>query len=386
MTDMQAVWEAYSRVVRGDTGGHRLVDALLAPLEVAGAICGGLHAVRLWSYQIGLRKVRRLPCPVISVGNLTWGGTGKTPAVIMIAQVLKERGIPVAVVSRGYKGATGARVNVVSDGTSVLLDARSAGDEPLLLAERLTGVPVLTCRNRYLAGRYAWSKFQVAGVILDDGFQHLQLARDVNILLLDATNPWGNRKLIPRGMLREPISQAVRADAILLTKCNDPGAQHIASAGAYPSRHIPAFRSTYAPRTLVNLYTNARTDPQTLQGKRVYGFCGIAEPRSFEAIIRSLGASPVGFRSYRDHHTYTAADIELLEGEATVKGADLILTTGKDGGKVRPLLPAKLPFLQLDIDLKLLDREEEFLNLLLSPFTSRSIGPAGGAEASLPHA
>jgi len=373
---LEGLRQAYSRAVRGEPTGHRLLEALFAPLEAAALIYGVAQAVRLWSYRAGLRKTKRLGCPVISVGNLTWGGTGKTPAVMMIAELLKSRGIRVAVVSRGYKGAGEARVNVVSDGTRVLLTPTAAGDEPFLLAEHLRGVPVLTSRRRYLAARYAWSKFQVDAVVLDDGFQHLELARDVNILLIDATNPWGNGKLIPRGMLREPISQMSRADAVLLTKCNHPKARAIAEVIPRTVQPAELFRSTYTPRALVNLYTNTLAEPHTLQGKRVYAFCGIADPTSFEAPILALGARLAGFRAYPDHYNYTAEDLELLEGEATMKDAELIVTTGKDGAKIKGFLPRKLPFFQLDAELELPERKEDFLNLLLSPFASRTAGPA----------
>ena len=193
------------------------------PLSVCSFFYGAGVRVRLRRYYSGALKVRRLPGFVVSVGNLTAGGTGKTPAVVMLAEWAAREGAKVAVLTRGYGGSHGREVLEVSDGKEVRLEPFLSGDEPCLLAKRLDGVPVIVANERYKAGLYAHGKFGSDFFILDDGYQHIRLARDMNIVLLDALNPFGNGHLLPWGPLREPLREIRRADACILTRAGKSG-------------------------------------------------------------------------------------------------------------------------------------------------------------------
>ena len=192
-------------------------DVLRVVLHLSRSPTGGIVAARNRLYDGGLLKQQKLPRPVISVGNLTVGGTGKTPTVIFIAHILKDHGYRPAVLSRGYGGSANAPVNVVSDGNRILMGWREAGDEPILIASAVPGIPVLTGSRRLLTGRAAVETFGADVLILDDAFQHRSLFRDIDMVLLDAARPFGNGFLLPRGPLREPRIPLRRADILLRT-------------------------------------------------------------------------------------------------------------------------------------------------------------------------
>ncbi|MBW1824898.1 MAG: tetraacyldisaccharide 4'-kinase, partial [Deltaproteobacteria bacterium] len=194
---------------------------LLFPLYLIALFYRLLIQLRHTSYKTGVLKSYSLPCLVISVGNVTMGGTGKTPMVIYLAQVFKEKGMKTAVLSRGYKGKSPEKVAMVSNGERILLNARDAGDEPFLLSKALPGIPVIIGRDRVLSGQYALEHFSPETILLDDGFQHLKLKRDVDILLIDLQYGFGNGHLLPRGILREPLNNLNRAHLFLLTKRTD---------------------------------------------------------------------------------------------------------------------------------------------------------------------
>ena len=196
----------------------RLQQVLLAPLGLLSFFYGWVLEARLFLFRRGIYKTHSLPCKVISVGNLTLGGTGKTPFVRLIAEMVRDRGYRTAILSRGYKGKFQGPHEIVSDGERVFMDAAKAGDEPCLLAEKLRGIPIIVGRERWVSGQFAVDRFRTEVAILDDGFQHLSLKRDLNLLLIDSASPFGNGKLFPRGVLREPLDQIARADAITLTK------------------------------------------------------------------------------------------------------------------------------------------------------------------------
>src|SRR3972149_9569915 len=203
------------RKIMEGKGGNPIFSSLLLILSW---FYGLGHRLRLALYNRGILKTKNLSIPVISIGNLTAGGTGKTPTIIMIAELLKGMGKKVAVLSRGYKGKAEGEINVVSDGDKILLNPLESGDEPYMMAARLKGIPVITGSDRYKTGKYAIEKFGTKIILLDDGYQHVQLDRNFNILLLDSNSPFGNGYLLPRGTLREPPSYINRADVIILTK------------------------------------------------------------------------------------------------------------------------------------------------------------------------
>ncbi len=277
-------------------------------------------------HQGGLLATRKLPCPVISIGNITVGGTGKTPATILVAQALQKRGYRVAVLSRGYGGSLEGQVAVVSDGNSILLEPEQAGDEPCLIAKSVPGVIVVIGADRYQAGLLALEHLKPELVLLDDGFQHIRLHRDLNILLLDATRPFGNGWTLPLGMLREPVSAIQRADLVLFTRCQ-PGQ-------ILPDPGLPYCCSGHRLSGFNYLKSGEELSLEKLQQGRVAAFAGIADPCAFFDGLRGLGIQLVATLSLADHEPYSKEGMMALEQLATASTADWLLTTEKDGIKL----------------------------------------------------
>lgn len=298
-----------------------------ALLRTLSCLYGAAVAARNGLYDAQLLNQQRLARPVISVGNLTVGGTGKTPAVICIARLLLEHGYRPAVLSRGYGGRAPAPVNVVSDGTSIRMGWREAGDEPILIARTVPGIPVLTGSRRFLTGRAAVERFGADVLILDDAFQHRTLFRDIDVVLLDAARPFGNGFLLPRGPLREPPSSLSRADILLRTG----DADHEEPLREAAAAALPSFRAMHRPQGLVAGGTGRLETVAALAGQKVFAFAGIGSPEAFRRSLAELGAAVVGFRNFPDHHPYDRADIERLRLLAAESGAAGIVTTEKDG-------------------------------------------------------
>jgi tetraacyldisaccharide 4'-kinase len=292
------------------------------------------------AYGLGLslrpsRGKKRLPGFVLSVGNLVAGGTGKTPAVIMLARWARERGHRTAVLSRGYRSSFRGRVLEVSSGTRVNPGAAGGGDEPCLLAESLPGVPVIVARERYEAGLHAGKAFGSSLFILDDGFQHRRLARDFDLVLMDAVSPWGNGHLLPRGPLREPVEGLERADAVVLTRANrgDKGAAvtHVLRSRGFT---MPVFRAEHAPECVVEP-GGGTVSLDTLKGLPVVAFAGIGSPESFKGGLESLGAVMAHFEAFPDHHSFSARELAALEAARRKAGAEWLVTTEKDWARIR---------------------------------------------------
>ena len=301
---------------------------------------GAAVALRNHLYDRELLRPAKLPCLVVSVGNLTVGGTGKTPTVILLAALLKEHGYRPAVLSRGYGSHSKASVNVVSDGNRVLLGWREAGDEPVMIAGALPGIPVLTGPKRSLTGKAAVERFGADILILDDAFQHRSLFRDIDIVLMDAARPLGNGFLLPRGPLREPPQALHRAGILLRTG----DADHEEPLREVPS--LPSFRGIHRPRELVEAATGRVSPPTALKGQKVLAFAGIGSPEVFRRGLTALGAEVVSFRTFSDHHPYDRSDIEALRRLAAESGAARIVTTEKDGVRL-----ADFPDFQAEISL-----------------------------------
>ncbi len=283
-----------------------------------------------------LKKPGRLPARVISVGNLTLGGTGKTPAVIALALEAEKRGLKPCILTRGYRGRTRGPC-FVSKGDGPLLNVRQAGDEAILMAGALRGVPVVKCRDRYEAGLFALENLQPGLLfILDDGFQHWGLLRDADVLLIDATNPFGNGRLFPEGILREPLCSMKRAHFIVITKADMAAGETVAGIIRNIRRHNPAapvFEASHKPAGLIGA-SGKTTGPDTLSGREVYAFAGIANPSYFRSLLVSQGARVVKFREFRDHYFYRQRDMDEIRRDA--RGLDII-TTEKDLVKIRDL-------------------------------------------------
>lgn len=322
-------------------------------------------ASRRWFYQIGLIKTRRLPARVISVGNLTVGGTGKTPMVIAVAQRLKEKGYKPAVLSRGYKGKAGKGVSVVSDGEKICEDPEMVGEEPILIAKRLPGIPVLVGSDRYRTGGYAFQKWGTDLIVLDDGFQYLGIEKDLNLLLVDATNPFGNGYLLPRGILREPIDRLKSADGIVLTKVNLlPDVVGLAERIQRIAGPVPIFQAVLAPTQLICRSTGVQSSPKDLAGKKVVCFSGIGNPFTFRRLLEQLGAKVVKELVFKDHHAYTSGDEDKIELAAKETAGDFVITTEKDVVKISDRVIKKIDLHVLRVDLVVNGNKEAWDTLL----------------------
>ena len=311
------------------------------------------------------RAGRTLPGFVVSIGNLTVGGTGKTPAACMLAEWARNEGYRVAILSRGYGGHYTEKVLEVSDGDQLNAGPYEAGDEPFLMAKKLTGVPVIVSRERFRAGVYAHEKFGTHFYILDDGFQHLALKRDLDLVLLDDENPFGNGHLLPWGPLREPLSQLRRADALIITR-SDPslkGSKALELLGRrYPNR--PVFRSAHIPGKVVVPMGHRHFEPGYIKGKRLMAFTGIARPGVFKETLTALGGEVIYFRGFRDHFPFTPDEIRKLIAEREGNRADLLITTEKDWVRIEKYVNKSPDIAYLTIKLDLISEKELFFNMV----------------------
>jgi tetraacyldisaccharide 4'-kinase len=318
-------------------------------------------------YQKGFFRQHKLEVPVISVGNLVLGGTGKTPLVHYIAKLLQQQNKKPAILSRGYKGAASGKINIVSDTTEILMNADHAGDEPRLLAEKLPGMPVITGKKRSITGRFAIDSYGVDCLILDDGFQHMSLKRDIDLVLFNAQKLLGNGRVLPGGDLREPLSALKRADAFIIsgvdTPLDDMVAQFIEFLhNLFPDK--PAFTGSYLPDETLSRTYSGKNDTLSLSESRkipVYGFCGIAQPESFQNILKKSNMNLTGFQSFEDHYHYSLDDIESLYKTGLSSGAQALITTEKDLVKIRDLSPRDFPLLTLSLRLEMDNDFDRFL-------------------------
>ena len=330
---------------------NRAGSIALAPLSV---LYGAGIKTRRALYQRGLLRAHNLGVPVISVGNLTTGGTGKTPLVEWIAAEINRRERRVCIVTRGYRRSNPAERVIVSDGQEILADIERAGDEPLLLAEQLKGRAAVICdRDRVAAARWAIENLHSEVLILDDGFQHLRIARDLDIVTVDATNAFGNGQLLPAGILREPIAGLARADCVVMTRAD------LANDVANLQKNIETvthgcsvFRSRMKS---IGLRPVHATDAYT-KGQPVAVMCAVGNPKSFFAQLRGDGHNLCHTRAFRDHHRYTQNDIDQFLAAARARGAQTVFTTAKDEVKLRSLR-FDLPCYAIDVAIEIEDDE-----------------------------
>ena len=351
---------------------------LLIPL---GWLYGAIISIRNRLYALGVFKMRSLPCRVISVGNIVVGGTGKTPAVITIAKYLQKEGKRVAILLRGYKRHVREEITIVSDGKKVCASPTESGDEAHMMARHLSGIPIIAGKCRYLAGQVALERFNIDVLLLDDGFQHRQLARDVDILTVPVTHPFGNPQgLLPMGTLREPTSALQRADLILLTHTDIPNVSLDAKEAVKqlaPDTLI--LESVHQPTHLYPLASenserniNVHIDIKELKGKRLLAVCGIGNPDAFVATLMRCFPENVELLAFPDHHVYTEADRRQIHAAFQASGADLIVTTQKDEQKLARIVTSyQLPvtsyqLLVLAISLVIKKDSEQFTDMLLA--------------------
>jgi tetraacyldisaccharide 4'-kinase len=337
---------------------------LLFPLYLLSLPYGGGVRARYFLYSLGLLKTRMLPCPVISIGNITVGGTGKTPLVMALAKGLMNRGISVAILSRGYKGKKTSEP-VVSDGKTIFLSPEESGDEPFLMARTCQDVPVLVGKDRFACGRIALQRFGVKGLLLDDGYQHLPLYRDINILLIDSHIGFGDDTLLPRGILREPLSHLRRANLFLITKVEDSETCHPLEKKIHEIHSSSqVFHSHYEPVGLVGP-KEEQEELGSLKGKKILVLSGIADPAYFSSMLRKCGMKIVRDAIFPDHHLYTTKDLSSIEEKS--KRVDCIVTTEKDMVKLKKLNIDRLPIRALRIEVKIWE-EKEFYQRVMKIF------------------
>jgi tetraacyldisaccharide 4'-kinase len=331
------------------------IQAALSPLS---AVYGSATGLRNRMYDRGLFKTHKLPVPVICVGNITTGGTGKTPLTALVAAHLQGRGLRVAVLSRGYGRLSREEPLVVSEGAGALVSPDQGGDEPVLLAGMLAGVPVVVGADRVRSGRYAHERFGAQVLVLDDGFQHRRLARDLDIVVLDCFDPFGRYALLPSGRLREGLSGLSRAGLFVVTR--SAPADGLRTLIEVVRAHNPAAPNVRAHQSAVGVTVPGGPDgleplpaPRTA---RVGGFCAIGNPEAFRLDLLRIGFELALFEAFRDHHRYTGEEIRSLSDRARQAGAAYLLTTEKDLARMTPGLapPGSLPLkglrIQYDID------------------------------------
>ena len=324
---------------------------------------------RLAAYKSGLLKTKRLNAPVISVGNLTTGGTGKTPLVAWVCRVLAREGRKVTILTRGYGRANAGQRVVASDGVNVLTSTEQAGDEPQLLAENLKGIASVICdSDRAAAGQWAIEKLGADVLVLDDGYQHLQLARDLNIAIIDATNPWGGGHQLPYGMMREPRNSLARADCVVLTRNNEESDPAVLKGEINRFTAAPIFTSRMQT-SLVRRVDAVQPTKLTAIAQPVAAFCGIGNPSSFFDHLRREGFTLAHARAFPDHHRYQQGDIDHLCKAAKATGASSLITTAKDAVKLRDFA-FELPCYVLEIDV-VIDQEETVIDLIRGAISRR---------------
>ena len=339
----------------------------LAPISLLLAFLSFLYGLgvrlRLISYR--RKKKRSLPGFVVSIGNLTVGGTGKTPAACMLAEWALDEEYSVAVLSRGYGGHYKKKALEVSDGLSIYAGPTEAGDEPYLLARKLPGVPVIISKQRYLAGALAHKKFGINFFILDDGFQHLDLERDLDLVLIDGSDPFGNGHLLPWGALREPVDQLERADAFIITRSHHGVTENDLTGflkRRFPDK--PLFLSDHVPERIIFPNKNRAYDPEFLRGKPIIAFAGIAQPEVFIETLKGLGVDLVFFKAFEDHHVFKHNEIHDLINKKERLRANYLLTTEKDWVRMENFAPECPDLAYLTVKFIVFSEENEFFNMV----------------------
>lgn len=340
-------------------GLHSLV-MLLAPFSL---VYGAVVMLRNRLFDHGFIKQEKLPVRVISIGNITVGGTGKTPMVIRLADMLKDHGFRPAVLSRGYGGKAKSPVNVVSKGSQVLMPHQDAGDEPVLIAKSLAEVPILTGPRRVVTGAWALQNLDVDVLILDDGMQHRRLFRDINIVLCNIVNPLGNEWVLPAGPLREPKTALKRADILIAVGTHDDIARR---SFTIPLKiDAPLFKCYYRPRYFLYGSREEEFPLELVRGKKVLAFCGIGNPSAFLHTIRALGADIAVFMPFADHHRYRFRDASLISSKARLHGAQLIVTTEKDKVKIQEFDFMLSDVYALRVEMEFLEGQDDFMRLII---------------------
>lgn len=338
-------------------------------------------AIRLWRFRHGWQPQKHLGCQVIAIGNITVGGTGKTPVVELLARTLRDRGRRVAILSRGYKSqrlthaqkwlsSSGRQVpsermpKVVSTGNAVLLDSKYAGDEPFMLAKNLDGVAVLVDKNRVKSARFGLEQFAIDTILLDDGMQYLKLAHSMDIVLVDANSPFGTGALLPRGTLREPPKSLRRASYILITKCGKQNQSALIERIRRSNRIAEIIECDHGPIYLENVFSGERLPLDSLTNKFVGAISAIAVPEAFEGTLEKLGAKVVICRRFSDHYRFSKREVEKFMQRCVERDMNMILTTEKDAVRFPRPASIDVPIYFLRIEVQILRGHDAWENLL----------------------
>ncbi len=347
-----------------------MVRLLLVFLWCLSKVFQFVVCLRYVFYDIGVLRRFPLGCQVISIGNVTAGGTGKTPVTEIFARELTKAGRKVAILSRGYRRKEAPwwqrifkniieKPVVVSDGRQILVDAATGGDEPYMLAANLPGVCVLVDRNRVKSGRYAISHFGCDTLLLDDGFQYQRLKHSHEVVLVDSTNPIGNGHMLPRGILREPAKHLKRADVVFITKCSGDQSDVRKLVRRYNPR-AEIIECRHAPRLLKDVWSREELPLEWLKGKTLATLSGIAVPQGFEDSLRKLGARVIWCERYADHHRYDASEIIFALNKTANMHAEALITTEKDAVRFPRLEKTPVPCYYLRVDIEIISGAENF--------------------------
>jgi tetraacyldisaccharide 4'-kinase len=362
MTRRELAW----RRLIGDERASGWNGAARAGLWLCAAAYGaGVRAYRA-GYDLGLVRVERFGCPVVGVGNLTLGGTGKTTTVAWLARELLKLGETPAILSRGYGRREGGPATVVADRDGVRAGLRESGDEPQMLARALPGVPILVGKNRRVSGRLARDRFGATACILDDSFQYWRLAKDLEILLIDATRPLQDGRLFPRGLLREPLRALQRAHAVVLTHADRASPSQLADARASVAAlapSLPVAETRHRPGDITRLGSRESAPQEEMRTGRWLAFSSLGDPDSFAATLAGLGLEAEHL-PFPDHHPYSVGEQRQLAARAEREGFRGLLTTEKDAVKLEPALFESVPCWVLAVELEFLRGGESILELL----------------------
>ena len=350
------------------------VNFLLGALKGLSLVFAAVVEIRYLLYGFGILRRYPLGVQVISIGNVTAGGTGKTPVTEIFARTLAAEGRKVAILSRGYRRKEAPwwqrvftqvieKPLVVSDGRHVLLDSATGGDEPYMLASNLPGVAVVVDRNRVKAGRYAVKRLGCDTIILDDGFQYQKLKHSIEVVLVDATNPFGNGHMLPRGVLREPARNLRRADIIFVTKCRGDVSAVKEEIRKYNAK-AEIVECNHTPQILRDVWSREEYPLDWLRGKTVCTLSGIASPKGFENSLRHLGAKVVWCERYADHHRYDSSEILYALNRSADMGADALVTTEKDAVRFPRFETSPIRCLYLRIAIEILAGGESFTQII----------------------
>jgi tetraacyldisaccharide 4'-kinase len=326
----------------------RVLKYVLYPIS---ALYAGIVYCRNLLFDVQLIRLRKLPVPVISIGNLTTGGTGKTPAVVHIAQLLLEEGYKVAILSRGYKRNSKGYV-VVSDGIKILADTDRGGDEPVMISHEVPGAVVAVHEKRYRGGKFLIEDYNVDLVILDDGFQHRSLHRDLDIVLINASRIDHIRAHLPSGRLRESLRSLRRADIVVGTKYDDSVSFSSLERLVHRYAPVPVIGAILKPVDYIDVIRNRAVGLESIIDKQAYLFTGIAEPDEFYSTVRYTGGVVKGTHRYRDHYRFKESDVTVLLSEAEAAGADVLVTTEKDAVRLhsfKDLFEKRIPLYALRV-------------------------------------